>query len=292
VGKKLVDEDPSSKPEKRRKPRFRLGPQRLPEDRHAEEEIMVALRHEAERLGELVVDLPPLPATRFTDPETGQEVGLDNGPDHTSWVHPTVSQLGLLAREFLDVALEHANGEAAAVGHIVRALYRAIDQNDLDALNAPQGPHTWARRYLRETGGSMLPVEDSRGRLLEMSQLSGGFRRLAQLIQWSIEMTRPRAMALDSYPFLGRIAWMMASWFPSVPSLAGPDPARDEKAWRRIDEVAARISNVLRLRGEERRHEPPESLAPDIAEELLQNELRLSGKTTEEIRAAFGFRNH
>lgn len=255
---------------------------------------MVELERKAEASGELLVEMPAMHRVRFSDARTGDEVVLEH-PHPSRWRHPSVRLLARLQRELLDVALEHSNPEAAALGHIVRALCVAIEKNDLDSLNAPEGPHTWARRYLRENGnggeGEMLPVEDSRGRLLPMAKLSGGFRRLAAIIQWSIESTRPRGMALDSFPFLGRIAAVMAWSFPSVQTLAGPDPGRDEKAWQRIEDIASRISHPLRLLGDQRRNEPAETLAQDIAQELLEIELRRSLKTDTEIREAFRFRN-
>lgn len=269
--------------------RRRLGPDVYPTDRRERARMALALHREAEASGDLVVDMP----TRIVlgdpaiDPAmAGQEIA--RVPER--WVHRNVGQLDLLARLFIVHAHQHANAESAAVGHILTAVHAAIMDGNLDALNAPGGPHTWARRYLRDSSRNLpLPVETSSGKVLDMDQVSGGFRVLAEAIEWGLNATRAAGIDLDEPGVVENAANIMIHHFPSLSSLTFPD----EPDWlKQIATVTGRIATPLREFGRRRRTEPAATAAADIAQELLETEFRLSGKSAEDVRRAFAFRNH
>jgi hypothetical protein len=217
--------------------------------------------------------------------EAGEEI--DRVPE--TWAHPMVGKLHHLARLFVVHAREHTNAEAAAVGHILTAVERAIMAGDLDALNGQNGPHTWARGYLGEHGGLPIRIEDAKGRVVDMDDIIGGFHLLRDWIRFAIEETRAANLDLDWPPFVEEIGDIMLQHFPSVPSLQFPN----EPDWlKQITAVTERIGPQLRVLGRKHRAQAPETLAPDIAEELLTEELKLSNRSASDIARAFRFRKH
>jgi hypothetical protein len=272
------------------KPRKRLGPEIEPADRDEASRLRVELLAAAKASGELIVDLP----AHVTDMGDGKSITIP-------WrqTHPLVDRLESLAREFIEHARQYTNDEAAAVGHILVAVHQAIERNDIDALNeAEKGPHTWARKYIRpgegHVHGAYLPLEDTRGRLLSggLESIVGGFRLLSSTLQTALEVMRA-----DCLPPLGpdgpsanefvleAVAESMAANFPGIRSL---NVERDHR--KRIKDIMNRIRVPLRAQDERRKAEPVETAAADIAQELLEAELRLSGKSKEDIRRAFRFR--
>ncbi|WP_438014895.1 hypothetical protein WMF18_28910 [Sorangium sp. So ce315] len=262
------------------KPRPRLGPELEPSDKRAAAELMVQLRREARDSGHLIAHLP--------------KHVIDLGEGQSSVIpfrfrHSMVQQLEELAGRFIDHARQHANDEAAAIGHILTAVHQAVERNDLSALNAEGGPHTWARRYIRPdegfVGGGYLPIEDKTGRLLKggTQSIVGGFRHLTEVLTFAIKSCREHDSYLDAFTEI--VAASMAHNFPSLPSLSGePDKQK------RCRSIEGRIERQLRSLGEKwRAVEDPESAAQEIARALIEVEFRVSGKGDEEIRKAFAF---
>ncbi|WP_437301190.1 hypothetical protein [Sorangium sp. So ce426] len=204
------------------------------------------------------------------------------------WVHPAVDQLRELAGTLIEHARQHANDEAVAVGHILMAVSQAIERNDLSALNAEGGPHTWARRYIRPDdnfiGGGYIPIEDRNGRLLKggVQSITGGFRHLTKTLTFAITYCREHGSCLDTFTQI--VALSMGHNFPSLVSLSGePDMLK------RCQTIEGRIKNQLKKLGEKWAVEIPESAAQEIARALLEVEFKLSGKDNEALRKAFTF---
>ncbi|WP_437992214.1 hypothetical protein [Sorangium sp. So ce145] len=263
-----------------KKPRLRLGPESRHSDGSEESARQITKLHaEAEASGELVVDLP----TVLVDVGNGEQIRVPE-----SYCHDLVGRLDLLAQGFMEHARRHANGDAAAVGHILTAIHRAIEQDDLAALNAEGGPHTWARKYIRPGEGFLrgpwLPIEDTTGRLLKggVNSIVGGFRILAEALAFFLRRTR--AADADLSVAAAPIARCMASNFPALPSLSSEPDFQ-----KRIKTIGQRIAGRLSVLGRKWSAAPEENAAQDIARDLLETEFKLSGKDDEETRKAFLF---
>jgi hypothetical protein len=203
------------------------------------------------------------------------------------WIHPAVDALSHLAFFFTEkIARPHANGEAAALGHILRATYEAIERGDAAALHALDA---CARQWLPQFPPGMpwrdgyLPLVDRKGRARAASEISGGFYMLAGCIQDTIERSRAAGLTLDKGA--SAIGLCMAYNFPAIESLS-----HEGKLFERQAQIAERIAPVLRAEGERRRAESPETAAPDIAQALLQRELEACGKSARQIARLFNFR--
>ncbi|WP_438017881.1 hypothetical protein WMF18_01785 [Sorangium sp. So ce315] len=264
---------------KAKKPRLRLGPEFRQSAVISEESAqqITKLNAEAEASGALVVDLP----TVLVDVGNGEQIRVPE-----SYCHDLVGRLDLLAQGFMDHARRYANDEAAAVGHILTAVHKAIDQNDLAALNAEGGPHTWARKYIRPgkgfLRGAYLPIEDTRGRLLKdgVDSILGGFRVLSEALEFFLRRTR--AADADLSVAAVPIARCMASNFPGLSSLSSEPDFQ-----KRFNAVGQRITGRLSVLGRKWRAAPEQNAARDIARDLLETEFKLSGKDDEETRKAF-----
>lgn len=198
-----------------RKPRW--DPNRRPQPGEID---LGALVDEAAQTGELYVNLP----TRVLRLPDGDEIRL---PER--YEHPLMGRLRELATDFVEHAKANANDEAAAIGHVLSATMMAIDADDLGALNAENGPHRWARRYLSRdedkkaphlrslpvrTGRALPAIEDPKKRVLSLRQLSGGFAIVERLVALLFG-TDSRAGGED----LDAIADCMRDNLPSLSSL-------------------------------------------------------------------------
>jgi hypothetical protein len=262
---------------------------------------------EANEIGDLVVELPEV-VTQLSD---GQELR-----SRKRWMRQELWKVMRLAEAFIDVARTHQNEEAAAVGHILGAVFLAVRDDDPAALKEPEA---WARKRLRPTEEDLargaavsplyLPIETHDGKPLDIqSQISGGFHLLAAVIKTAIDKTRGKGHTLDRES--RTIATSMAYNFPSLSSLsvAEPEEARGKRVVEiagelctvveaegvllRIEQIEKRIKKPLRKQGEDRRAHPAEMAAEEIADKLLRAEFERSGKSAAEIRAAFKFRYH
>jgi hypothetical protein len=262
---------------------------------------------EAGEVGDLIVELPEIV---YVLPD-GKEVR-----SRKRWVRHEVVTLAELARAFINIARTFQSDEAVMVGRVLGAVSDAIRSGDVDALKVPDA---WARKRLRPSSEDIAhgavanrfyaPTETSDGKPLDITwQISGGFDILADVIKEAITKTRRQEKSLDAEA--RAIATSMAYNFPALPSLSVA--AKDDKEGRRFAEfngkirrvvdpgpeelriiqIEERIGTQLRKLGADERMNPPKIAAGNIAEELLREEFRLSGKTKTETRRAFKFRSH
>lgn len=263
--------------------RHRVGPEGIRSDDPEAVERWALARltasTEAEASGELVVDLPAI----VEQTSDGNELRIQTRPA----LHPLMADLKRLTREFYDLAIQHANQDAVPVMHILHAVCDAVEKGDHAALREPD---KWARDRLRPPRGSagrfgFLPLEDAMGRPLDISRLSGGFYMLANLIQVEIEKFRANTVTLEG--MATQIAACMVHNFPSIPSLS-----RDPDVFERQAQIVVRVREALLAVSETLSGEHSESLGQTIAERLLREEFKLSGKSRSETRNAFKFLDH
>jgi hypothetical protein len=284
---------------KGKRQRRRLGPDAYPDDPAERVAMQLELGRQAEASGDLVVDMPATVVRAFWSPwhDAASEESADGAaqpveaPVHRQenrWCRPEVDQLGELSQWFVAHAREHEHAEAAAVGHILAAVHAAILNDDLDTLNAAGGPHTWARRDLRDNHGEIpLAIEDANHRLMNMDNISGGFRMLADVLVWGLKATRAENLELDQPAVVEKVAAVMFKQFPSLPSLF----FAEELSREQFRTETKRIARQLRAAGLVDQQQPLERRARDIAQGLLETEFRASGKS-DDIRRAFKFRDH